>query len=76
MESTLGALVNSDDGALTPKEFQTKYRCGKTRMYGEINAGRLKAKKNGSSTLITNAREWLANLPDYEPAPKEAAATP
>lgn len=41
---------------------------GKTKAYEEIAAGRLKAKKVGSRTLITNAPEWLDSLPDYEPA--------
>jgi len=41
---------------------------GKTKAYEELAAGRLKAKKVGSRTLITNAPEWLDCLPDYEAA--------
>ena len=74
MKNDTGATVEStDEGPLTPKKFQEKYNCGKTRMYEELATGRLKGKKNGTSTLITNAPEWLANLPDYE-ANQAAAA--
>lgn len=69
MENDTAATVESrGEGPLPPKKFQKKYHCGKTRMYEELKAGRLKAKKNGSSTLVTNAPEWLAALPDYEAA--------
>ena len=59
---------NNDEEVHTPKSFRKKYHCGNTKMYEEIDAGRLKAKKNGSSTLIINARTWFQNLPDYEPS--------
>ena len=58
---------NDDDEVHTPKSFGEKYHCGHTKTYELLNEGMLKGKKNGSSTLITNAREWLRNLPDYEP---------
>jgi len=40
---------------------------GLTKLYEEINAGRLKAKKFGKRTLVTAAalEEWVNNLPDY-----------
>ena len=41
---------------------------GRTKAYEELAAGRLKAKKVGSRTLITNAAEWLDSLPDFEPS--------
>ena len=41
---------------------------GRTKAYEELAAGRLKAKKVGSRTLITNAPEWLDSLPDYKAA--------
>ncbi len=41
---------------------------GLTKLYEEIKAGRLKAKKFGKRTLVTAAalEDWLNNLPDYE----------
>lgn len=41
---------------------------GLTKLYEEIKAGRLKAKKFGKRTLITATalEEWLNSLPDYE----------
>ena len=40
---------------------------GLTKLYEEINAGRLKAKKFGKRTLVTAValEEWINNLPDY-----------
>lgn len=42
---------------------------GKSKLYEELNAGRIKAKKSGHRTLIPHAsiQEWLANLPDFAP---------
>lgn len=42
-------------------------RVGRTRLYEEINNGRLKAFKVGKRTLISDAsiQDWLANLPFY-----------
>lgn len=45
-------------------EFCQLYELGRTKTYQEINAGRLKAVKIGSKTLIRadDAEEWLAGL--------------
>lgn len=59
---------NEEEEIHTLETFKKKYHCGHTKTYEELNAGRLKGKKNGASTLITNAREWYRNLPDYKPA--------
>ena len=45
--------------------FCQRYNIGKTKAYEEIKAGRLKARKCGKSTTITedDAEDWLRNLP-------------
>jgi hypothetical protein len=52
-------------GAMTVKEFGARYRLGHTKIYEEINAGRLRAVKCGSRTLILarDARAWERSLP-------------
>jgi excisionase family DNA binding protein len=52
--------------AFTIDEFCKTYRLGRTKTYAEINAGRLKAAKVGSKTIIRadDAEAWLANLAD------------
>ena len=52
--------------ALSIPQFCRTYDIGRSKTYEEINAGRLKAKKFGRKTLITNADEWFANLPDLQ----------
>jgi excisionase family DNA binding protein len=44
---------------------------GRTRLYEELNSGRLKGVKAGRRTLILHIsiQEWLENLESY-PAPK------
>jgi hypothetical protein len=60
-------------GAYRPKEFQTRYRVGHTKLYQEIAAGRLTARKLGSATIILHedAEAWARALPILEP--REAA---
>jgi hypothetical protein len=52
--------------AHTLSDFCRRYGIGRTKAYEEINAGRLKAKKNGRSTIITDedAQAWLRGLPE------------
>ncbi len=47
------------------KESASILGIGVTRLYQEINAGRLKARKSGKRTLITSEAlaEWLNALP-------------
>lgn len=42
---------------------------GRTKAYEEINAGRLRARKNGSRTIVlaADARAYLDNLPTFQP---------
>ena len=49
-------------GAYRPKEFETRYCIGHTKLYEEIAAGRLKARKVGSATVILHedAEAWGA----------------
>jgi hypothetical protein len=51
-------------GALSIPEFCTRYAVGRSFAYQEIGAGRLKAVKAGSRTLIPvqAAEVWLSSL--------------
>jgi excisionase family DNA binding protein len=51
-------------GAMTVKEFCAKYRIGTTKFYEEVKAGRLRAVKCGTRTLILNrdGRAWEHTL--------------
>lgn len=44
--------------------------CGRTILYEEINAGRLRARKIGRRTIILreDREAWLSALPTFEPA--------
>jgi len=52
-------------GAMTVKEFCEKYRIGTTKFYEEVKAGRLRAVKSGTRTLVLNrdSRAWEDGLP-------------
>ena len=61
--------------------FCETYGIGRTKAYEEINAGRLKARKAGKRTIITedDAEEWLSLLPAFQeglnqPSPATCAA--
>lgn len=51
-------------------EFCKAFGVGRSFVYEELAAGRLKAKKIGRKNLITkaDAEEWLASLPDARAA--------
>lgn len=61
--------LNDPDGlgAMTVKEFGARYRLGHTKIYEEIGAGRLRAVKCGSRTLILarDAGTWERSLPAF-----------
>lgn len=60
------ASDNSNDlGAMTVKQFGARYQLGHTKIYEEISAGRLRAVKCGSRTLILarDAATWERSLP-------------
>jgi len=49
-------------------EFSHSYGPGKTKTYEEIKEGRLRARKIGKRTVITedDAEDWLQHLPVIE----------
>jgi excisionase family DNA binding protein len=55
--------------ARTVKQFGADYGVGKTLTYAEIKAGRLRAVKVGSRTLILNedSEAWARSLPEVTP---------
>jgi excisionase family DNA binding protein len=55
----------NDVAAFDIKGFCARYGIGRTKVYREINDGRLKAVKVGRRVLIrlTDAEKWLASLP-------------
>ena len=67
--------------AMSLQVFCETYSIGRTKAYEEINAGRLKARKAGKRTIITedDAEVWLSLLPAFqeglnEPSPETCAA--
>lgn len=63
----------SEPIAYTVTELLRVAPVGRTKFYEDLNAGRIKAKKNGRSTIVTadEAQRYINALPDYEP--KKAA---
>jgi hypothetical protein len=57
--------TGEESGAMTIREFGARYRLGHTKIYEEIGAGRLRAVKCGSRTLILarDAAAWERSLP-------------
>jgi excisionase family DNA binding protein len=57
--------IGEEVGAMTVKEFSARYRLGHTKIYEEISAGRLRAVKCGTRTLILarDAAAWERSLP-------------
>ena len=51
--------------AMSIEEFCDRYRIGRTTAYAEIKEGRLRARKCGRRTIITDddGDEWLQHLP-------------
>ena len=52
---------------MTVATFCDRYSIGRTSLYREVNAGRLKLRKFGSATRIarSDAEAWAASLPTY-----------
>jgi len=69
-------MVDDNDGAFTVDSFCRKYGIGRTSFYEEVAAGRLKAKKRGTRTMIecAEARRWFADLPSFKARTAETAA--
>jgi excisionase family DNA binding protein len=55
--------------AMSIGEFCSNYGIGRTKVYEELRAGRLRARKIGKRTIITedDAEDWLRRLPLIEP---------
>ena len=55
--------------AFTIEQLAELAGVGRTTLFGEIGAGRLRAKKIGRRTvvLISDAQIWLERLPDWRP---------
>lgn len=53
---------------LTVADFCARYSIGKTSLYREANAGRLRLRKFGTATRIAreDAERWAASLPISE----------
>jgi hypothetical protein len=51
----------------TVPEFLRDFAVGRTRFYQLVNAGAIKARKNGSRTVVlgVDAEAWLKSLPDF-----------
>jgi hypothetical protein len=62
--------------AMSIRAFCERYDIGRTSVYVEISAGRLRARKAGRRTIITadDAEEWLSRLPVLQEALDEAAS--
>ena len=69
-ERGAGGAFSLSKAAYSIAEFCALTGIGRTKVYEEILAGRLKAKKAGSRTLITaeSGKSWLDSLPDYKPS--------
>jgi hypothetical protein len=51
-------------------EFCERYGPGRTKAYEELRSGRLRGRKIGKRTIITedDAKDWLRHLPAMEAA--------
>jgi hypothetical protein len=56
--------------AMSLSQFCERYGPGRTKAYEELRSGRLRGRKIGKRTVITedDAEEWLRRLPVIEPA--------
>ena len=74
--ATPNASQTQEEGAFSIEEFCVWAGIGRSAAYGEINGGRLDARKRGSRTLIPRAaaRRWLENLPLLKSRAAEVAA--
>jgi excisionase family DNA binding protein len=54
--------------AMSIAEFCEQYGLGRTKTYEELKSGRLRARKIGKRTIITedDAEDWLLRLPVIE----------
>jgi excisionase family DNA binding protein len=64
--------------AMSIAEFCQRYGTGRTTAYQEIKAGRLRARKCGKRTIITDddAEAWLRDLPTIQTNPLPEGTPP
>jgi hypothetical protein len=55
--------------AYTLPDFLTAFGISRSTFYRAVNSGKLKARKNGTSTIVTaeDAKAWLDSLPVLQP---------
>jgi excisionase family DNA binding protein len=56
--------------ALSIQEFSQVYGPGRTKVYEELKSGRLRGRKVGRRTIVSedDAEDWLRRLPVFEAA--------
>jgi excisionase family DNA binding protein len=71
-----GAQGRGRQRAMSIAEFSDRYGPGRTTVYEEIKSGRLRARKCGKRTFITedDAEDWLRCLPLVAVAKQEGVA--
>jgi excisionase family DNA binding protein len=64
--------------AMSIREFSERYGPGRTTIYEEIKLGRLRARKCGTRTFITedDAEDWLRSLPLLARDAKQTSCEP
>ena len=64
--------------AMSVSEFSERYGPGRTTIYEEIKLGRLRARKCGKRTFITedDAEDWLRSLPLVSGDTKQTSREP
>jgi hypothetical protein len=57
--------VATSGGAMTVSEFCKWASVGRTKLYAEVKAGRIKLRKIGSKSVVirSDGEEWLRSLP-------------
>jgi len=62
-------------GAFSVDEFCAWASIGRSKFYGEVNEGRIRLRKVGRKSIVTDsdARAWLEALPTLEPSSAKTA---
>jgi excisionase family DNA binding protein len=73
MSGSESSAVAASSRAFDINEFCRRYGIGRTTAYDEIKAGRLRRRKVGKRSLITedDAEAWLKDLPTITPLTRE-----
>ena len=67
-EVTMVSKIEQQRRAMSIAEFCERYGPGKTKTYEDLKCGRLRGRKIGKRTIITedDAEDWLRHLPGME----------